>query len=88
MILEKSLSMARNLAKQKGQKIEDFFLAINDIQEGSWDWARGTEPSKKDPAYYLRFCKSFSRMEAREMQYICCDNRAFLWNLYHSLKGI
>ncbi len=88
MILEKGLSMARNLAKQKGQKIANFFLAVNDIQEGSWDWSQGTEPSKQDPAYYLRFCKSFARMESTEMQYICCDNRTFLLNLYHELKKL
>ncbi|NUM35906.1 MAG: deoxyhypusine synthase family protein [Candidatus Brocadiae bacterium] len=87
MILEKGLSMARNVELQKGKNIKNFFLAINDIQEGSWDWSKGTEPAKKDPAYYLRFCKSFARMECSEMEYVCCDNRAFLWNLYHELKS-
>ena len=29
-----------------------------------WDWTKG-EPPKESPAYYLRFCKSFSRMHGR-----------------------
>lgn len=88
MILEKSLSMVRNVARQKGEKRENFYLVVNDIQEGAWDWGTGTEPSKKDPAYYLRFCKSFDRMSARHMDYICADNRAFLGNLYEELQKL
>ena len=43
-----------------------------------------TEPPKTNPAYYLRFCKSFSRMGAR-MQYLQCDNLAFVHHLYRAL---
>jgi rfaE bifunctional protein nucleotidyltransferase chain/domain len=86
MIFEKSLSMARNLKKQKGEKIEDFMIVVNDIQEGDWQWGTKTEPPKTDPAYYLRFCKTFDRMEAREMYYLEEDNKIFLTNLYQTLK--
>jgi len=40
-----------------------------------------------DPAYYVRFCKSFSRMGGR-MQYLAGDNRVFLHNLYHRLNAL
>ena len=87
MIFEKALSMARNVAKQEGTEIKDFMIVINDIQEGEWDWGTGIEPPKNDPAYYLRFCKTFDRMGAREMHYIKSDNRNFLLQLYHCLEN-
>ncbi len=86
MIFEKSLSMARNVARQEGRQIKDFLLVVNDIQPGEWQWGTGIEPGKDDPAYYLRFCKTFDRMGAREMRYVNADNRAFLLNLYHALN--
>ena len=85
MVLEKSISMARNVALQRGEEIRDFVLAVNDIQSGQWNWGSRSEPPKSDPAYYLRFCKSFDRMEPGEMHYICEDNRAFLGSLYRLL---
>ena len=36
-------------------------------------------------AYYLRFCKSFSRMGGA-MQYAQCDNVAFVHGLLHALR--
>jgi hypothetical protein len=87
MIFEKALSMTRNVAKQSGKEIKDFMIVVNDIQPaGDWQWGTGHEPPKDSPAYYLRFCKTFDRMGARAMHYICADNRAFLLNLYHCLK--
>lgn len=89
MVFEKALSMARNLANQKNEKIEDFLIVVNDIQDsGNWDWKSEKEPSKDHPSYYLRFCKTFSRMGAREMIYIQEDNKIFLTNLYHELKKL
>jgi hypothetical protein len=87
MVFEKSLSMARNIAIQKGKKIDDFMIVVNDIQKGDWDWTRG-EPPKDNPAYYLRFCKTFYRMGARELHYLDQDNRKFLCSLYNSIKKI
>jgi len=88
MIFEKALSMARNVAHQEGDKIEDFMIVVNDIQEGNWDWGSGVEPLKQDPAYYLRFCKSFDRMNSREMHYIKADNRDFLASLFACLQDL
>ena len=84
MIFEKALSMAKNVAKQENRTLENYNIIVNDIQEGEWDWKKG-EPEKSNPAYYLRFMKTFSRAGGNS-QYICMDNRKFLHNLYHLLK--
>ncbi len=85
MIFEKALSMAKNTALQTGEALDDYYLVINDIQDGGgWDWNNG-EPPMDNPAYYLRFCKSFYRMGG-ELDYICQDNRTFLLGLYAALK--
>ena len=52
-------------------------IFVIDLQDGGgWDWTAG-EPPKTNPAYYLRFCKSFSRMGG-EMHYLQCDNTTFI----------
>ena len=84
MVFEKALSMARNIARQKNKSIKNFNVIVNDIQEGEWEWSKG-EPPKDNPAYYLRFMKTFSRAGGT-VEYIQMDNRAFLHNLYHFLK--
>ncbi|MCX6377273.1 MAG: hypothetical protein NTU88_14780 [Armatimonadetes bacterium] len=87
MIFEKALSMANNLAIQRiGRPIDDHYMVVVDIQEGGdWDWSEG-EPPIDNPAYYLRFCKSFYRMGGT-LDYICLDNRAFLQNLCQALSA-
>lgn len=85
MILEKALSMARNLALQEGQPLGDYKLAVVDMQPGTWDWAQKGEPPKNHPAYYLRFCKSFSRMGG-SFEYFELDNRVFFHNLYQAIN--
>lgn len=84
MVFEKSLSMARNVRRQAGRSLDDFLIAVNDLARPSWDWSRG-EPPKDDPAYYVRFLKSFSRMGGR-LVYVGTDNRIFLRNLYARLR--
>jgi hypothetical protein len=86
-VFEKSLSAVNNLRLQSGRNVvRDHTIYVVDIQDGgNWDWSKG-EPPKDNPAYYLRFCKSFARMGG-EMQYVQCDNVAFLHNLLHGLKG-
>jgi hypothetical protein len=84
MVFEKSVSMARNLARQEGRRLDDFLIAVNDLAESTWDWSRG-EPPVDDPAYYVRYCKSFSRMGG-ELVYVGLDNRVFLANLYRALR--
>lgn len=85
-VFEKSLSCVNNLRLQDDRAIvHGHTIYVVDIQDGgNWDWTKG-EPPKDNPAYYLRFCKSFSRMGGA-MHYLQCDNVAFLHNLYHLLK--
>lgn len=84
-VFEKSLSCVNNLRLQAGRSIvKDHTIYVVDLQDGgNWDWSQG-EPPKDNPAYYLRFCKSFSRMGG-EMKYAQCDNAVFLHNLAQQL---
>ena len=84
MIFEKSLSMARNIALQENRIIENCRIHVVDLQEESWDWNLG-EPPMDNPAYYLRFMKTFNRM-ACPVEYLSLDNRVFLSQLYKRLK--
>ncbi len=77
MIFEKALSMAQNLSLQQGARIDRHFIAVVDLAESRWDWQRDGEPPMDNPAYYLRYCKTFSRMGG-VMRYISLDNREFL----------
>ena len=86
-VFEKSISCVNNLRLQAGREIvhEHRFYVV-DIQDGgNWDWSKG-EPPKNNPAYYLRFCKSFARMGG-EMSYVQCDNVAFMHNVLCHLQG-
>ena len=85
-VFEKSISCVNNLRIQDGRKIvHDHTIYVVDLQDGgNWDWTKG-EPPKNHPAYYLRFCKSYSRMGGA-MQYLQCDNVAFMHHLLHELR--
>jgi len=84
-VFEKSLSCVNNLRLQTGRPIvRGHTIYVVDLQDGAnWDWTRG-EPPKDNPAYYLRFCKSYSRMGGA-MRYVQCDNALFLHHLFHQL---
>ncbi len=85
MIFEKSLSMAQNVEIQNNSHIDNHFMLIVDLAKSEWDWQNDGEPPPDNPAYYLRFCKTFSRMGG-EMHYLTADNRDFLLALYQELK--
>jgi len=76
MVFEKTLSMARNLAEQRGETIKNFLIVVVDLAPASWDWSKG-EPPQSHPDYYLRFNKTFARMGG-EVRYLAADNRTFL----------
>ena len=86
MIFEKSMSMAQNLAIRNGARVENHAIYVADLAESTWSWESGTEPPPTDPAYYLRYCKTFSRMGGR-MRYVQADNRDFLLALTQELSG-
>ena len=83
-VFEKAMSFANNLRRQQGLDPVQPFILVNDLARVDWDWSRG-EPPQDDPAYYLRFCKSFSRMGG-EMIYAGGDNRTLLTNLWATLR--
>ncbi len=85
MIFEKSLSMARNLALQTGRRAMEHTIVVVDLAESRWDWSKG-EPPENRPEYYLRYCKTFSRMGGA-MHYVTADNRDFLLGLLHGLDS-
>ena len=85
-VFEKSLSCVNNLRLQAGRNIvQGHSIYVVDIADGGgWDWSQG-EPPKDNPAYYLRFCKSFDRMGGA-MHYVQSDNVVFLHNLLGQLS--
>ena len=87
-VFEKSVSCVNNLRLQNGRPVvHDHNVYVVDLQDGGgWDWTQG-EPPKSNAAYYLRFCKSYSRMGG-SMRYLQCDNAAFIHNLYKELVRI
>ncbi|MGA9364631.1 MAG: hypothetical protein WBW16_09715 [Bacteroidota bacterium] len=85
MIFEKSFSMAQNLCLQQGKRIENHFMAVVDLAKAPWDWQKDGEPPPDNPAYYLRYCKTFNRMGGT-MRYLAADNRDFLLSLLHELE--
>lgn len=84
-VFEKSISCVNNLRLQGGRDVvKDHTIYVVDLQDGGgWDWTAG-EPPKTHAAYYLRFCKSYSRMGGA-MHYLQSDNATFTHNLYHEL---
>jgi hypothetical protein len=86
-VFEKALSCVNNLRLQEGQGVvSGHSIYVVDLQDGGgWDWTQG-EPPKTNPAYYLRFCKSYARMGGA-MRYAQCDNLAFIQHLFHELQG-
>ncbi|MBL9128500.1 MAG: hypothetical protein JNL97_12675 [Verrucomicrobiales bacterium] len=85
-VFEKSLSCVHNLRRQEGRpNVSGHGIYVVDLQDGGgWDWTRG-EPPKSNAAYYLRFCKSYSRMGGA-MHYVQCDNAAFVHALSAALR--
>jgi hypothetical protein len=85
-VFEKTLSCVNNLRLQSARDVvTGHTIYVVDLQDGGgWDWTKG-EPPKTNAAYFLRFCKSFSRMGAA-MHYLQCDNAAFIHNLFCELN--
>lgn len=85
-VFEKAISCVNNLRLQCGRGVvAGHTTYVVDLQDGGgWDWTAG-EPPKSHPAYYLRFCKSYSRMGGA-MRYVQCDNAAFVHHLWTELR--
>ena len=84
-VFEKAFSAVNNVRNAEGRApLTSHHMTIVDLADGGgWDWTKG-EPPKTNPAYYLRFCKTFHRMGGT-LDYIRCDNRVFLAQLIRCL---
>ena len=87
MIFEKALSMSQNISIQEKKHIDNHFILVVDLAKSEWDWQKDGEPPMDNPAYYLRYCKTFNRMGG-EMHYLTADNRDFLLALYQELTKL
>lgn len=85
MIFEKSLSMVQNVRLQDSRKITGHHIYVVDLAKPDWDWKQG-EPPPENPAYFLRFLKTFHRMGG-QVEYISGDNRSVLLYLYQYLRS-
>jgi len=85
MIFEKSLSMSQNIEMQHQRHIDNHYILVVDLAKSDWDWKRNGEPPIDNPAYYLRYCKTFNRMGG-DMDYMTADNRDFILALYQKLN--
>jgi hypothetical protein len=84
MIFEKALSMSQNIALQAGPAISGHSIFVVDLAASTWDWQRDGEPPMDNPAYYLRYCKTFARMGGT-LRYLQADNRDFFLSLLRAL---
>jgi len=84
----KALTMARNLAHQKGASIRNFTTAVFDLVELGEDTSH--EAPKDDPRYYFRPYKTIlvrTVADGGESFYVKGDHRETLPALYHLLDG-
>ncbi len=88
-IFLKALSMARNLARQRGETPGGFTTAVFDLIDLPENWRQGT-PSKDQSRYYYRPWKTIlARTVAGGGQsyYFCGDHRLTLPTLWAELPG-
>ncbi len=89
----KALSMARNVAHQRGESIRHFTTAVFDIQPVSSRDFSGV-PAKSDPEYYHRFYKTIlvrTVKDGGESFYIQGEHQRTIpslwWHVLHESKG-
>lgn len=83
----KCLSMARNVAKQKGKGIAHFTTAVFDLLDLE-DRSIGEEPKKSDPRYYFRPWKTIlarTVADGGESYYVKGEHRKTVSSLYKEL---
>lgn len=85
----KSLSMARNVARQQGASISNIVTAVMDLAPVPKDWQREAIPPEDDYWYYFRPVKTLLRRAVGEEGtsfYIQGDLRETLPELWHEIK--
>ena len=84
----KSLSMARNVARQEGREIRHFTTAVFDLVSLPDNYRDGT-PSKSHPGYYYRPWKTIlvrTVADGGTSFYFCADHRQTIPTLWHELR--
>lgn len=83
----KALSMARNVARQRGTEIRHFTSAVFDLVRLPDDWRNGTAP-KTDALYYYRPWKTIlirTVQDGGESFFLCGDHRRTVPALWQAL---
>lgn len=83
----KALSMARNVARQRGQTISDFATAVFDLVELPASFREGP-PGKDHPQYYYRPWKTIlvrTVADGGRSYYFCGDHARTLPTLWHEV---
>jgi hypothetical protein len=82
----KALSMARNVAHQRGERICHFTTAVFDLVDLPAEYRRGP-PSKEHPLYYYRPWKTIlvrTVADGGQSYYFCGDHRATIPSLWRA----
>lgn len=85
----KALSMARNVARQRGEELQHFTTAVFDLVNLPRNWRDGT-PGKEDPLYYYRPWKTIlirTVADGGTSYYFRGDHRQTIPTLWHRLTG-
>ncbi|MBM4394902.1 MAG: hypothetical protein FJ087_04350 [Deltaproteobacteria bacterium] len=86
MVFEKALAMVQNVRRSAGlPPVAGHLIAVNDLAPAE-EWPAG-EPGADNPAYYLRFLKTFSRAGG-DLVYVQLDNRRFLVRLLLAVERL
>lgn len=83
----KALSMARNVAKQRGKEVRDFTTAVFDLVDLPKNWQDGP-PSKDHAGYYYRPWKTIlirTVADGGRSHYVRGDHRQTIPHLWHVL---
>lgn len=86
----KALSMSRNVARQRGERIRRFTTAVFDLIELPDGWRAGP-PSKDHPLYYYRPWKTILHRTVADggmSYYFCGDHRQTVPTLWHALASL
>ena len=81
----KALSMARNVARERGCVVRNFTTAVFDLVDLPADFREGT-PDKRHPQYYYRPWKTIlvrTVADGGRSYYFCGDHRSTLPSLWH-----
>lgn len=60
MTFKKSLSMSQDLEIQQSRYIDNHYILVVNLTKSNWDWDNKDDELMGNPAYYLRYYKTFN----------------------------